>query len=227
MLGEIYFCYAFELCFSTFQNVYGWSEFTAILQTQSTQARNDLRVELSDYLLARVGDHWMHDIMVVCQELDAEEVRLYKSAPSAFVTPTTVALAVADRAIVPTVVGLAVESEPLDEEACNAISWATKLHDHCNVVASVRALPAAVVDEQVALFRRRGDTPAVAATSRPTITVGVTPGHRVKQLVCEQVFAFCRSRGAVMGARMPRGHLKLFMSEYITWVGKQPSLAVR
>jgi hypothetical protein len=169
----------------------------------------------------------MHDIMVACQELDAKDVRLYKSAPSAFVTPTTVALAVADRAIVPTVVDLAVEPEPLDEEACNAISWATKLHDHCNVVALVRALPAAVVEEQVALFKRRDDTPAVAATSRPTITVGVTPGYRVQQLVCEQLFAFCRSRGAVMGARMPRGYLKLFMSEHIKWVGKQPSVAVR
>ena len=60
----------------------------------SAQARNDLRVELSDYLLARVGKHWIHDIMVVCQELDAEELRLYKSAPSAFVAPSTVALAV-------------------------------------------------------------------------------------------------------------------------------------
>ena len=143
---------------------------------QPAHARNDLRVELSDYLMARVGDHWMHDIMVACQELGAEEVRLYKSAPSAFVTPTTVALAVADRAIVPAVVDLAVEPEPLDEEACNAISWATKLDDHYTVVALVRALPAAVVDEHVALFRRRGDTAAVAATSRPTLAVGATPG---------------------------------------------------
>ena len=165
--------------------------------------------------------------MVACQELGAEEVRLYKSAPSAFVTPTTVALAVADRAIVPTVVDLAVEPEPLDEEACNAISWATKLHDHCNVVALVRALLAAVVEEQVALFRRRDDNPAVAATSRPTLAVGVTPSYRVQQRVCEQLFALCRSRGAPMGARIPRGYLKLFMSEHITWAGKHPSFAVR
>ena len=33
---------------------------------QSAQARNDLRVEFSDYLLERVDKHWMHDIMVVC-----------------------------------------------------------------------------------------------------------------------------------------------------------------
>jgi len=94
-------------------------------------------------------------------------------------------------------------------------------------VALVRALPAAVVEEQVVLFRRRGDTPAVAATSRRRITVGLNPGHRVRQVVCEQLSKFGSSRGLVMGARMPRGHLNLFMSECIGWTGKQRSLALR
>ena len=206
----------------------GLDVMTTMLEIpQSAQARNDLRIELSDYLLSRVGEHWMHDIMVACQELCADEVRLSKSAPSAFVAPVAVAPAVADRAIVPAFDDFGVESEPLDEETCRAISWATNLHDSCSVVALVRALPAAVVEEQVALFRRRGDTPAVAATSRRRITVGLNPGHRVRQVVCEQLSKFGSSRGLAMGARMPRGHLNLFMSECIEWKGKQWSLAVR
>ena len=82
---------------------------------QSTQARTDLRIELSDCLLARGGDHWMYDIMVACQELDAEELLLCTSVPSTFVAPTAVAPAVAERASVPAVADLAVAPEPFDE----------------------------------------------------------------------------------------------------------------
>ena len=58
----------------------------------------------------------MHDIMVVYQELCADEVRLSKSAPSAVVAPVAVAPAVADRAIVPTFDDVGVEPEPFDEK---------------------------------------------------------------------------------------------------------------
>ena len=41
--------------------------------------RRDLRMELSDYLIARVGELWLHDIMVACQELRLEDVQAYRS----------------------------------------------------------------------------------------------------------------------------------------------------
>ena len=45
----------------------------------SLAARTDLRIELSDYLLERIGDPWLLDIMVLCQELRLEDVNLYRS----------------------------------------------------------------------------------------------------------------------------------------------------
>ena len=64
--------------------------------------RRDLRIELSDYLIARIGEPWLHDIMVACQELRLEDVQAYRSgcAPAvSLAVPTTPAPAVADLAM--------------------------------------------------------------------------------------------------------------------------------
>ena len=40
----------------------------------SESARNDLRIEPSDYLISRLGEPWMHDVMAACQELRYEDL---------------------------------------------------------------------------------------------------------------------------------------------------------
>ena len=42
-------------------------------QPPSFLARKELRIEISDYLISRIGDPWMHDLMVSCQELQEED----------------------------------------------------------------------------------------------------------------------------------------------------------
>ena len=43
-------------------------------ETLTDGARKALRIEISDYLMSRVGEPWMHDIMSVCDELSALDV---------------------------------------------------------------------------------------------------------------------------------------------------------
>ena len=49
---------------------------------QNKDARSALRVEISDYLIARVEEMWMHDLMVACQELRQEDVTLSRAITS-------------------------------------------------------------------------------------------------------------------------------------------------
>ena len=41
---------------------------------QNNDARSALRVEISDSLIARVEEMWLHDLMVACQALRQEDV---------------------------------------------------------------------------------------------------------------------------------------------------------
>ena len=41
---------------------------------QRLQTREQLRIEISDYLIERMGERWMLDLLVVAQELNAEDV---------------------------------------------------------------------------------------------------------------------------------------------------------
>ena len=46
----------------------------------SFESRKQLRIDIRDYPNSRIGETWMHDIMVSCQELREEDVATSKSA---------------------------------------------------------------------------------------------------------------------------------------------------
>jgi hypothetical protein len=49
---------------------------------QTFETRRDLREAISDYLIERIEEPWMHDLMVLCEELDADDVTLHRSSGS-------------------------------------------------------------------------------------------------------------------------------------------------
>ena len=93
----------------------------------SLSARTELRIELSDYLLERIGDPWLLDIMVACQELRLEDVNLYRSGKGKIMAASPAPVpAVADPALA------AVEQKDFatpDEETFSAMRWTSK--DSC------------------------------------------------------------------------------------------------
>ena len=113
----------------------------------SAAARKDLRIEISDYLISRIGEPWLHDIMVACQELRREDAQLYRSGNAdvtvAMVAPTAPVPAVADLAVV------APAAEPVtpDEETFAAMRWVSKLDDTSCVLGLIRSLPKGVLEE--------------------------------------------------------------------------------
>ena len=116
---------------------------------QSLETRNQLRIELSDYLLARMGEQWMLDLLVAAQELDGGDVELYcsyGSRPAAH--PTTLAPAVADPPVyAPDTAAPGEEREPgtVTEESMDAMRWASRLDQDAIVLALIRSLPPQIV----------------------------------------------------------------------------------
>ena len=184
-------------------------------QPCSLSARKELRLDVSDYLIARIGESWMHDVMLACQELRAADVSLYRSGGSKRLTAPTAAA--------PAVAALAVAEQQdvvaVDEETFAAIRWASKLDNDSCVLSLVRSLPKKIVEEQVSLYRRR-DASAVAKPAQepePKIKLVQRPNLKSRMLVAQRLHLYCRKNGIQMDKKMPYGSMKTFIADNIAW----------
>ena len=191
----------------------------------SAAARADLRIELSDYLIARLMETWMHDVMVVCQELRLEDVNLYRSGGvSILAAPTAPAPAVAESAV-----AAVVQKEVVapDEETFAAMRWASRLNDDSCVLGLIRSLPKEIVEEQLSLYRRRDLTTvavkkqiAVKNRDAAKIAVGPHPRYQTKMMVAQRFHNYCKANCISVHERMPWGAMKTFSQDNIEWKAK-------
>ena len=200
----------------------------------SHAARKELRIDLSDYLLARVGEPWMHDIMAVTQEVDSDDVKkckLLKQSNLPLAPPAAPAAAVADQvasedAIVP--LDDAMNADPLpDAETIAAIRWSSKLTADANVLSLIQSLPKGVIDEQVALYRNHEPTkPAVAeTTAKAKIKIGPNSKVSLRHLLAVRFHKF-RQKALGDRQKLSWGALKAFIEENIEWAEKNNNCQV-
>ena len=158
---------------------------------QSFDTRKQLRIDVSDYLLERMQEPWMLDLLVASQELDIDDVALYFSHTSPAVAAPTPAVAAPPHA--PDEQGDHVQP---DEETFEAMRWASQLEGDANVLALIRSLPTQIVTEQVVLYRKRDET-AVAEPQSTSAKILVTkaPHHHVRMSVAQRFHWYCKSRG--------------------------------
>ena len=167
--------------------------------------RTKLRVELSDYLLHRLDQSWMIDILIATQELDPEDVKLARSDEIQIGQEVMLDLDAFETAVAAIAVDDGGELEPVSEEAMNAMRWASKLDDDGSVLELVRSLPIQVVQEQIRLWNARGT--AVAASSRPKhkLVVCLFPTVALRHAVAKRFQHFCETLGLTPANRLPRG----------------------
>ena len=134
----------------------------------SFAARKDLRIEISDYLITRIGEPWLHDVMVACQALCQKDVVLYSSGDTKIVTAAMAPPPAVAEPAAPTVDEETGETT-VDEETFAAMRWASKLRDDSCVLNVIRALPKEIVHEQVVLYRQREQTEE--ATNQTAVAV--------------------------------------------------------
>ena len=187
---------------------------------QSFEQRKQLREELGDYLLERIGEQWMVELMGTCQELDGDDVAL--CATTAVAAPTGPAAADAAAPHPPEEEGGRV---PIDEETLMALRWASGLEDDTNVLALIRSLPQKIVEEQVHSYRKRAET-AVAARNQTQgkIRIHRIPTYQQRMCVAKRFHGYCRELGIDVDNRMPHKAVDTFVKENLAWATpKQPT----
>ena len=159
---------------------------------QSFVTRKQLREELSDYLLERIGKPWMLELLVAAQELDDKDVKLSSSHASPSEPPAPEAAVAAPTAAAEE----EGEHEQVTEETLSAMRWASNLGEDANVLALIRSLPTPIVEEQVMLYQTRDET-AVAAVKPADhkLALGRNPNYRLRMSVAQRFHEFCQSRG--------------------------------
>jgi hypothetical protein len=183
--------------------------------------RTAIRIAISDYLMPRINELWMQQIMAACQELDHKDLALASEDTQCLgvplVPPSAVAEPVAQLAD-PQEAQLAV---PVDEETFNAMRWASKLDDDANVLSLIRSLPNEIVVEQVRAYRNRDET-AVAEAAKSKLAAKVTlsgssPLLRDRMVVCARFHTFCKRRCITPDKKLPYGMMQTFMKEHVMW----------
>ena len=144
-------------------------------QPQSFACRNALRIEISDYLILRMGEPWMQELMVALQEVESEDFKKSKLGGTNILA--------APSAPAPAFVEPAKESaDPQDvaaptEETFEAMRWASRLESDSAVLSLIRSLPKEIVEEQVHSYRKRAET-AAAQRSEEKAQIEVSPRSR-------------------------------------------------
>ena len=129
-----------------------------------------LREELSDYLMDRIHESWMQDLMCACQELDAATVMASRAHnPEASVVAAAVAAdPIAVEADEPEGPPLCEAADPMpphesvsltDEifdlsEAKAALKWSTHVRDDAVLDNLLATLPVAIIREQISAWKK-------------------------------------------------------------------------
>jgi len=178
-------------------------------QPGSYEGRVQLRTELSDYLIERIREPWMHELMVACQELRKEDAEASTSTDIEVAPPTAPAPAVAE--------GEEEQAELMerampDEETFAAMRWASRLPNDSAVLGLIRSLPNVIVEEQLRLYRQRPQETAVAEEK-----IRISPSLRLRErmLVAQRFDTYCQRNGIGAKDRMPRGTLRTFVEDHI------------
>ena len=197
-----------------------------LAQPSSFNARQQLRTEISDYLMDRIREPWMHDLMVACQELPEKLVTLAKSAR--FAAPEVAAPKVLEAPpnVAPAVAEISEESETRlvlatpDDETYAAMRWASRLQDDGNVLGLIRSLPNEIIEEQLHAYRHREDKPALAKEARLLVVTKTVCQHGERMMIAKGFHQYCRQHGIDVDKRLPRGAVTSFMKDNIVWKTK-------
>ena len=191
----------------------------------SLQARTDLRADISDYLMDRIGASWLHDIMVATCELDQEDVDLYRSEDT---TSVAANWAPSPTAAQPAPAVAELEVVIPDEETFSAMRSVSKLKDDSVVLSLILSLPKQVVHEQVAIYRQSEITKATAGAVVSTkIKLGTRATVAIRNVVAHRFHMYILENDILLDVSMPYGAIRTFIDENIIKKNRLQSKEVR
>ena len=183
---------------------------------QTIDARKEIRQELHDYLMERVREPWMQDIMQACQEISADDLEAYRSCGEA-----SRGHAWAACAIVPVEAGESQSQNKggkVTEELLEALAWSTGVKDTALLVSVAADLSDVLRDEQLrkhALAKLEGERQTPAEAKQVLVFPNLL---RSRMQVAKLYHDHLRSCGWQEGEKEPWGARTEFMGR-LKWGG--------
>ena len=176
--------------------------------------------EVSDYLIQRAGEPWMHDLMVNCQELVGEDVLLYRSCgkPQQGEVSYLTAESNSDAKECQKIVALPLVEKAQDEEETvrnlKALEWATGLKDAGILRSLAESLPHTVIQEQLCKYEGRDVVLAKPAAVAAKINVTKSQVVWRKDKLAGAFHEYLASLGQGESLqRLPKNSCKNFLAE--------------
>jgi hypothetical protein len=172
-----------------------------------------LRIEISDFVISKASEPWLHDLMVATRELTQDELNAFRASNAQVGGSSAEGMEernpqnVAERAD-----ELAIADRLITAEQVEAISWRTGLKDAVSVRSLVRVLPEAVVEDVVTKWKTR-EQMSVAEPSPKQCKIAVDPRYLQSRMqVAKEFDAFLTANGMNNeNARIPRNSGPLFI----------------
>ena len=199
---------------------------------QSRQSRKALRDEVADYICDRCQEDWMHDLLVVTQELSADLLNdarqeAHDSPAAAIIPEPLVPGSEPGEASAPAST-VAEATEPqgcVTHDALAAIQWSTNLTDLSVVRAVCSQLPEWAIQQQLALFRNKAEAPSAIAVKDAEIKLLVRPKYECdRRKACEALHQWLQDKGLAATedrrgnvGSLPWGAVTRFVRERIAW----------
>ena len=193
---------------------------------QTLKARNQLRIDLSDYLIARIDEPWMHDLMVLCGELRPDVLVKFRSEGTVIPDGASVkeaffaVTAVADAASNTTdnIEAAARANLAKDDDTLAAMRWSTGLQDEGALLSLIQELPIQIVHEQINLYQAREIKEQTAEHPRK---ITVRPSAVIcKDEVGKAFHMYCTDQGIDTKKRLPHGITETFINDRLEWKTK-------
>ena len=175
--------------------------------------------EVSDYLVERAEQPWMHDLLVMCDELKGDDVNRFRSRGTLEVRTRRVdseenshACALPAKASGP--------GETADWRALtlDALRWATGLKGDSIVVILAQSLPHAVIEEQIQLYENRSLVPKPTEPEK----IFCNPNKLTARMkVCRMLYDQLCSRGLDPRGRMPHNFIRDALASHVRFSSKK------
>ena len=173
-----------------------------------------MRAEIADFIIDRANARWFQDVMACCQEISQEDVTLHWSH-----TPGVSESAVAGGSAVAACPSESADAETpreITDQQLMALSWASSLDDHAQLVSLARALPEAVVLEQVANYAA-SQVAVAAPPEEPGKILVHSDMAKSRMQVAESFDKYLRADGWAPGNRIPRNACPQFIDTMLSF----------
>ena len=179
-------------------------------QDVSTRAR--IRQELFQYGMDRWREEWLHDMLVVTQELEQEAVTAHRSCGADGPPEEENRSCGADDPHEQGDEQTEGRAHAADTILLKALEWHTGLKDEGILMSVAGAMPEALRQEQIRLHAASTAQPLPAPAETKIVVRPWLLGDRRK--VCQHVDKHCRSCGWTGEGRLPRNSLRSFCRKF-------------